>query len=132
MLLVPTHLGPSSIHGIGAFASAAIPAGTKIWEFQPGLDLIVPDALVDRLPASARDFVRIYAFRSSYWPGGFVLCFDHSRFINHSATPNTDNRTEFTYAVRDIAAGEEITCDYGELDPEDATAGMDRAPTGAR
>ena len=119
MLLVPTYIGSSAIHGIGTFAAAPIAVGAKIWEFQPGLDLVVPDDLLTRLPAQAGEFIRTYSFRSSYWPGGWVLCFDHSRFINHSATPNTDNRSEFTFATRDIAAGEEITCDYGEFGPDE-------------
>jgi uncharacterized protein len=129
MLIVPTYIGPSPIHGTGTFAAAPIAAGATMWVFQPELDLIVPDGLVAQLPAPAQEFVRTYAFRSDYWPGGFVLCFDHSRFINHSATPNTDNRSEITVARRDIAAGEEITCDYGELDP--GTAGVAWVPAGA-
>jgi len=40
------------------------------------------------------------------------------RYVNHSCSPNAFMRTcygrvEF-YALRDIAPGEEITCDYGE------------------
>ncbi len=119
MLLVPTYIGPSPIHGTGTFAAAPIPTGTKIWQFQPDLDLVVSDEFLIRLPAVAQEFVRTYSFRSPYWPGGWVLCFDHSRFINHSAAPNTDNRSEFTFATSDIAAGEEITCDYREFGPDE-------------
>lgn len=50
--------------------------------------------------------------------GFTVLEFDNGRFMNHSPAPNTDFRDPETgWAVRDIAAGEEITCDYGEFDP---------------
>jgi len=44
-----------------------------------------------------------------------VVSLDNTRFINHSPTPNTDNTMPVTYAARDIAEGEEITCDYGEF-----------------
>jgi SET domain-containing protein len=44
------------------------------------------------------------------------------RYINHSCSPNTFiricyGRVEF-YALRDIAAGEELTADYGETHHE--------------
>ena len=37
---------------------------------------------------------------------------DDARFLNHDDEPNTDNSGPVTLAARDIAAGEEITCDY--------------------
>jgi len=39
--------------------------------------------------------------------------------MNHSLQPNTDFRDSvFGYAIRDIAAGEEITCNYAEFEPD--------------
>ena len=35
--------------------------------------------------------------------------------MNHSAAPNTENSSWESYALRDIAEGEELTCDYGEF-----------------
>ena len=41
-----------------------------------------------------------------------------ARWINHSCDPNCEARIEdgrvFIYALRDIAAGEEVTFDYGD------------------
>ena len=42
----------------------------------------------------------------------------HFKYVNHSCKPNAymrlcRGRVEF-YALREIAAGEEVTCDYGE------------------
>jgi len=43
-----------------------------------------------------------------------VLCADHAKHVNHSDDPNLletpDGLRE--YAARDIAAGEELTCNY--------------------
>lgn len=115
MLLVPTYVAPSAIHGLGVFAAEPIPRGTPMWRFQEGLDAIVPAGVTEDLPGVARRFLRRYAYESPQFPGGLVLGFDDSRFINHSDDPNTDNRAEVTVARRDIARDEEITCDYGEF-----------------
>ena len=57
---------------------------------------------------------------------------DPMRFTNHSCQPNgrltiRDGRIEF-YAIRDIAAGEEITVDYGETHHEGRLACKCGAP----
>jgi hypothetical protein len=42
-------------------------------------------------------------------------------YLNHSGSPNSDEREEECYyAVRDIAAGEEITIDYKKFNEPDA------------
>ena len=47
---------------------------------------------------------------------------DNGRFTNHSATPNVGacvDHSVDSYALRDIAEGEELTCDYaGFVTPE--------------
>lgn len=49
-----------------------------------------------------------------------ILCWDHGRFVNHScAATCLSPGFDFEIAVRDIAAGEEITDDYGTLNPEE-------------
>ena len=51
-----------------------------------------------------------------------ILCADHSKFVNHSDQPNLldtpDGLSE--YAACDIAAGEELTCDYYQSDEKAA------------
>ncbi len=115
MLLVPTYAAASPIQGIGLFAAAPIAKGTAIWRFEPAFDRIIPEAEFARLPEVAQKFVDRYGYITSQIPGGWVVSLDNTRFINHSPTPNTDNRTAITYAARDIASDEEITCDYGEF-----------------
>jgi hypothetical protein len=115
MLLVPTYLAPSSIHGFGVFATANIPRGTIMWRFQEGLDLALDDAFIAGLPEEARNVLLTYCYRSSFLGNRLVLNFDNARYINHSDTANTENATELAIARVDIAAGAEITCDYNEV-----------------
>ena len=115
MLLVPTYAAASAIQGIGLFAAAPIAKGTAIWRFEPAFDRIIPEAEFEGLPDVARSFVDRYGYVTPQIPGGWVVSLDNTRFINHSSTPNTDNTRPVTYAARDIAKDEEITCDYGEF-----------------
>lgn len=48
-----------------------------------------------------------------------MLDVDNGHHTNHSREPNTDFRdATLGYAIRDIAAGEEITCKYADFEPE--------------
>src|SRR5262249_33772840 len=53
--------------------------------------------------------------------GDRILCWDFGRFMNHSCEPSSvgPGKLEFEIAVRDIAAGEEVTCDYGTFNLEE-------------
>jgi hypothetical protein len=116
MLLVPTRLAQSPIHGLGVFALAPIAKGTPVWRFEPGLDMtFVPD-IAARFPEHARAFFSRYGYLDRHL-NRLILCFDDARFVNHSATPNvaTDYARDphgLDVALRDIAAGEELTMDY--------------------
>jgi SET domain-containing protein len=120
MLLVPVRLGPSPIHGLGVFAVEPIPAGTVVWRFTPGFDLDLDPAILDAQPPHFRAVMLHYGYLDPRL-SRFVLCSDDARFINHSDTPNlrTDLSAEphgVDVAARDIAAGEELTIDYGLLE----------------
>lgn len=116
MLQVKTLLLPSPIHGTGVFAAEDISAGAIVWQFDPERDLVLPRDL------GAGEGVARYLAHFAYFDSGrngFVLCGDNAKWMNHSDTTNTRAVFEeggFVYdrdvAVRDIAAGEEITCDY--------------------
>lgn len=118
MLLVRTYLSSSSVHGIGIYAAEPIPKGTLMWEFVPGMDYILSDEVIAKLPQIAKDHIEFYFYYCPHFPGGVVMSSDNSRFINHSDTPNTDNSSERAYALRDIVVGEEITCNYIDLDKQ--------------
>ena len=127
MLLVPTYLRRSPIHGLGVFTPVAIPAGTVIWEFDPELDWRLTEEALERFPEPFRARFRVWCYREED-SGLHVLCGDNARFMNHSFTPNCDDAGACTIAVRDIAAGEELTCDYRSFDADSARERFDFVP----
>ena len=86
MLLAPTRLAPSAIHGFGLFAAAPIARGAPVWRFAKGLDMEFAPDIVDGLPVHVREFFAHYGYRDRN-VGRIILCFDDARFVNHSDTP---------------------------------------------
>lgn len=118
MMIVPNYIGPSEIEGVGIFAAAPIKAGESIWILEDRFDLLLPVAELQNLPELQRAFLDRYGYPHMTRQGMIVLEFDNGRFMNHSKDPNTDfTRPDIAWAIRDIAAGEEITCDYAQFDP---------------
>ncbi len=115
MLVIWTYLAPSPIHGIGLFAGEDIAAGAVVARYDPLLDVPIAIDRLDRLPPAARNFVDRYCYPSPHTPGGYLLETDNGRFMNHSASPNCTVSPDAITALRAIAKGEEITCDYGEF-----------------
>ncbi len=119
MLLVPTRLDRSPIHGLGVFAAAPIAAGTAVWRFTRGFDLDLDPRALDAQPEHFVAVMRHYGYIDANLQR-FVLCCDDYRFVNHSDHPNL--RAEplephgIDVAVRDIAAGEELTVDYRAIE----------------
>lgn len=123
MFRVSTYLAPSAIHGIGVFTPLPIPAGTVIWEYTPGVDLRLAAPELEGLPAVLREQFRSHCYLEP--SGMYVFCGDNARYMNHSFEPNCDDSgEERTVALRDIAAHEELTCDYRSFDVESATTGL--------
>jgi uncharacterized protein len=117
MMLVQTFLSSSDIEGIGIFAAEPIKAGTLIWRVDPKFDVHFSQDEVDQLPAHMQEFIMRYGYPHMTKSGILVLESDNGRFMNHCEEPNTDfTRFEAGYAIKDIAVGEEITCNYYEFD----------------
>ena len=114
MLLVKAWVGPSKIHGFGLIAHEFIPRGTVVWKLEPGIDVILSEEELERLPASVQQQIRYYSF---FHPDlkRHVLCSDDDRFTNHSDDANQRFCGDHAVAVRDIAPGEELTDNYNEL-----------------
>jgi SET domain-containing protein len=122
MMLIKTRPGPSAIHGLGLFAADTVPCGTPVWRFEAGFDREFSPAQFNALPAEAQRHLRWFAFVDA-GSGNWILSGDHACFMNHAGQPNTgappDARPPVTtVALRDIAAGEELTCDYFAFDAE--------------
>ncbi len=92
--------GQSAIHGTGAFARDDIAEGTHIGEYT-GAPSDADDTHVLWVEGDDGDFHGI--------DGDGVL-----RWLNHSSAPNVEFDGPQLYALRDIAAGEELTFHYGE------------------
>lgn len=123
MMLVRTRVAPSAIHGMGLFAVDAIPAGTPVWRFEPGFDQEISPEQFVALPEQAQAHICWFAYQDAA-TGAWILSGDHTCFMNHADRPNTGASAEAkppvttTVALRDIAAGEELTCDYRAFDAE--------------
>ncbi|GAA4357997.1 hypothetical protein GCM10023185_23140 [Hymenobacter saemangeumensis] len=101
--------------GFGVVATKLIPKGTITWVFD-SLDQIITPAELQALEPLQRAFVDKYSYRDHL--GDYVLCADNARFVNHSfrsSCMSTAYNCEL--AVRDIQPGEELTDDYGYLNP---------------
>lgn len=104
---------PSRIDGLGVFAAQAIAPARKIGEIR-GESISVDDARI-RATRSERIMIVEVSPRRAI---DFSKSTDPMRYTNHSCRPNarldiSQGRVEF-YALRAIAAGEEITVHYGE------------------
>ncbi len=118
MLLISTYLAPSSIEGIGVFAGEPVSRGRLMWSLNPKFDVFVHPHEMEGLPAHMQDFIARYSYPHLEMQGVVVVDSDNGRFMNHSLEPNTDFRIfDKGYALADIAAGEELTCNYYEFDP---------------
>ena len=71
--------------------------------------------LLDICTCSLQELLR-QSFVALSDPGALCINpFDSGRFTNHSSAPNVGacvNHSSASYALRNIAAGEELTCDY--------------------
>lgn len=122
MLRVPTVVAPSSIQGVGLFAAEPIAEGTVIWEFTPEVDWRIPVEKMELFPDPYRSWLLRYVYREP--SGCYVLCGDNAKFMNHSFDPNCDDvEGPFTVAKRDVAEGEELTCDYRLFDLDSVDGG---------
>lgn len=118
MMLVPTYVAPSLIEGVGVFAAEPIRRGAVIWRLDPNFDRLVPGDSVGGLDPVMQAFIERYSYPLMSDPRLLVVELDNGRFMNHSERPNTRfDDPDAGYAIEDIAAGEEILCNYAEFDP---------------
>lgn len=118
MLLISTYLAPSAIEGIGVFAAEPVARGNLMWNLNLKFDVFVHPHEMEGLPAHMQDFIARYSYPHLEMPGVVIVDSDNGRFMNHSLAPNTDFRIfDKGYALVDIAAGDELTCNYHEFDP---------------
>ena len=114
MLLVKHFISTSQIHNLGLFIGEPVMRDRKIWRFEPEFDVEIPAEMLARFGRSFRDVVldcaEYFGDREVYRLGN-----DADIFMNHSDQPNLLDRGDTMVAARDIAAGEELTCDYRKV-----------------
>ena len=116
MMTVRCYLAPSSIEGLGLFCHDDIREGDVVWVFDRRFDQLIPLETLAALPPHVQEFVDRYGYPHADHPGFLVLDADEGRFMNHADAPNLDFRfPDKGVALRDIPAGEELTCDYREF-----------------
>lgn len=110
MLRIKTELRPSEIHGIGLFAIEPVRMGQLIAQVDEPYDQVFRDGL-EWFDDRFRELVRRFGYcRKS--DGLWVLLCDDLRFMNHSTEPNTIQVGDSDYALCDVKAGDELTCNY--------------------
>ena len=134
MLVVEHFVAPSPVHGLGVFSKVFIPKGALVWRVHPIFDREISKDELTTLPPHVVQSVMTHA---EYLPARdlFRLSADGAFFMNHSDAPNVVDAGDVMHAARDIAAGEELLCDYRSVrvvafDPDEQTKTQQMAASG--
>lgn len=117
-MTVETYVGPSAIEGVGVFAAQDIAKDTVIWRFDRRFDRLIRRAEIGAADRVLQHYLEKYSYPHHEDSELLVIEIDNGRFMNHALFPNTDFTGQTRgFALCDIAAGEELTCNYAEFDP---------------
>lgn len=124
MMISKHYIAPDNYGGTGLFAGDDIPQGAIIWQ-RSAIDITYTAEQISRMNSAQLTYLNTYGYNVSLNDNELILEVngDDARYMNHSDNPNvitTDNEEEadFCFAARFIKAGEELTCNYYELDPK--------------
>lgn len=126
---LPFEIHESPIQGFGAFATRAIPDGTRLIEYAG--ERLTPAEADARYPddADGRHHTYLFAIDDDVVVDAAVNG-NEARFLNHSCDPNCDVFVEdgrlWIETIRDVAAGEELVYDYAFVLPERHTPAAKR------
>ena len=113
MLLIDTYLDKSPIQGMGVFAKNAISKGAVIWRLDERFDRLIEVGVYESMTGPVKNYLDRYCYPRRSDPRFIVFEADDARYMNHADDPNFGFLSESeAAALRDIAAGEELTCDY--------------------
>lgn len=103
------HVSPTI--GVGVFATAPIPRGTIVY-VKDALDIEITPQQFAQLDPITGGLADKYAYIDER--GVRIVSWDHAKYVNHKCACNTiSTGYGFEIVLQDIAAGEEITDDYG-------------------
>lgn len=131
--VLPFEIRPSPIQGLGAFATVAIPAGTRLVEYAG--ERLTPAQAEARYPDDGtRHHTYLFAIDDAVVVDAAVGG-NAARYLNHSCAPNCDAVIEdgriWLETVHDIEPGEELVYDYAYVLAERHTpAAKRRYPCG--
>lgn len=115
MMMVRCSLAPSAT-GLGVFTQGPIRKGALIRLYDSRFDISYFRDDLDHVPTHFRDFLERYSHQHPTDPDRIVLDCDEGRFMAHSDHPNVDlTNPARGIAARDIAAGEELSCDHTQF-----------------
>lgn len=128
----PFEIRPSLIHGLGAFATRWIAAGTRLIEYAG--QRLTPGEADARYPddPGGHHHTFLFAIDDDVVIDAAVDGND-ARFINHSCDPNCDAVVDdgriWIETIRDVSPGEELAYDYAfELEERHTPAAKRRYP----
>jgi SET domain-containing protein len=110
MFLKPTYVTTSPISGVGLYTKDKIKAGELVARWEPMFDKTFDDETYAQLPEVTQHYIHKHGTKSE--DGLWKLGMDGDQYINHSDQPNLIRRDDGLFADREIAPGEELTCDY--------------------
>ena len=132
MILTVFTIRTSPIHGLGAFATRAIQAGTRLIEYAG--ERLTPAEADARYPdvIDSTHHTFLFAIDDDVVIDAAVKG-NEARFINHSCEPNCDAVIDegriWIETIRDVAPGEELAYDYAYvLDERHSPAAKRRFP----
>lgn len=120
---VYARLRASKLHGVGVFALVHISKGTYLFGDDDEKIVWVGKGIVESLSEPIKQLYYEFAIirGEKYGTPQSFNGLTTSWYVNHSEQPNLGADEEYRfYALRDIAAGEELTADYrtySELPP---------------
>jgi SET domain-containing protein len=110
----------SSIHAAGCYTTRAIKKGTRVVEYDG------PRFAKDEADERYKDRDITYLFSCGEDKTTVIDGFGTAMFINHSCDPNCESENHegriYVVAIRNIAAGEELTYEYNLFDSDDDEA----------
>lgn len=117
---VPYELKESSIAGMGLFATEPLKRGMLLWKCdETSVCTHTAESLRAKLAALSKEDAKELLEHVYAWEGEVIEIIGDGKYWNHSTTANTGNHPDegagdgiSSYALRDIAVGEELLDDY--------------------
>jgi uncharacterized protein len=131
MLLIPTYIAPSNIHGVGLYSKIRIKKGQRVYVFDPETEIdLTRDELLG-LPIYTQIELYDHMWKNTV-TGKYCCSSGNARVINHSSHPNLSSFYMAIYgaegimvheATRRIDPGDELTRNYNDFDVLDESEG---------